>query len=298
MNRRRLESVAVVALLVLVVGLSAATLGTTTTQGTAGTGGGSTSGTGPGGGSAQTSAPTPVSEVSFPWIRILSALFVLVLVVGAVRYPLDTVLEVGRSLVMAVVVVAGLWLLFVLTGVGGFPTDPPQDDSEGLGLGPPDAAPGGTEGTVTSTSPELLGLLVAGLVGLALVAVVVRDLASADGESTTTDGDEETLAAIGRSAGRAADRLADADADLDNEVYRAWREMTDHLEVDNPGTRTPGEFRATALSAGMARGDVETLTDLFEVVRYGGATPTAEREETAVASLRRIEERYAGEGET
>jgi hypothetical protein len=43
----------------------------------------------------------------------------------------------------------------------------------------------------------------------------------------------------------------------------------------------------------MDRGDVAELTRLFETIRYGGATPTEERERRAVEALRRIESTYA-----
>ncbi|MUV61919.1 DUF4129 domain-containing protein, partial [Halobacterium sp. CBA1126] len=111
----------------------------------------------------------------------------------------------------------------------------------------------------------------------------------ADGE------DEETLDALGSVAGDAADRIA-ADADVENEVYRAWREMTEHLDVDNPEASTPAEFAAAASDAGMAREHVDELTDLFRSVRYGGAEVTAEREQRAVDALRAVEASYGGEG--
>ena len=52
----------------------------------------------------------------------------------------------------------------------------------------------------------------------------------------------------------------------------------------------------TAVEAGMAREDVDRLTSLFEEVRYGGESPTEEREEQALEALRRIEDEYAGDG--
>lgn len=137
----------------------------------------------------------------------------------------------------------------------------------------------------------VLGLLL--LVGVAVVLRDTGDEAVEPGEATDEDGqDPAAVAAIGRVAGETADRI-DGSETLDNEVYRAWREMVDHLQVDRPDATTPGEFADAAVEAGMARDDVERLTGLFEAVRYGGAEPTGEREQAAVETLRRIEREYA-----
>jgi hypothetical protein len=107
--------------------------------------------------------------------------------------------------------------------------------------------------------------------------------------------DRDALAAVGTAAGEAADRIEDA-SDVDNEVYRAWRDMTDHVDVPDPETSTPREFATAARDAGMDGAHVEALTDVFREVRYGGAEATADREERAVDALRAIEDRYATEG--
>jgi hypothetical protein len=132
---------------------------------------------------------------------------------------------------------------------------------------------------------------------LALAAVAaVGVLTRGPSEDDAPDADESTAAtaAVGRAAGRAADRIED-EAAVDNEVYRAWAEMTDLLDVPDPETSTPREFQAAAVDAGMAADDVRELTRLFETVRYGGAEPDGEAEERAVAVLRRIETAYAGD---
>jgi len=114
--------------------------------------------------------------------------------------------------------------------------------------------------------PSLLPLVVV----LALTAVVlgaavgVRRHSSGDEASPSEDGSESAAAAaVGRAAGRAAERIETGD-DLDNEVYRAWREMTSPLDVSRPETNTAGEFEAAAVDAGMDPEDVHELTDLFE----------------------------------
>ena len=172
------------------------------------------------------------------------------------------------------------------------PPKPPNNSSlpkGGSGL------PGAGEG-VSLTDPSFL--LLVGL-AVALVGAVVLLFTSSSGddpdaeESFPDDDTDEDIQAVGRAAGEAADRI-ESSTDVENEVYRAWREMTAHLDVANPSSSTPAEFAAAATDAGMAREDVTELTDLFEAVRYGGETPTDEREARAVEALRRIEREYAG----
>jgi len=163
----------------------------------------------------------------------------------------------------------------------------------------PDGGSGalGSGSGTSVTDPSVL--LMAGL-GVALLAAVALLFVSSSGDSPDREeaGDapdsDTDVAAVGRAAGDAADRIEDA-TDLENEVFRAWREMTTHLDVANPQSSTPAEFAAAAVDAGMAREDVEELTALFEEVRYGGEAPTEERESRAVEALRRIEREYAEE---
>lgn len=156
--------------------------------------------------------------------------------------------------------------------------------------------PGGGESEQTLPVPStLLGiLLVLALVGSVLMLFVATGNADDPEETDPADPDVDVpdVALLGRTAGRAADRI-EGDADAENEVFRAWSEMTDHLAVPNPRSSTPAEFAAAAVDAGMAREDVDELTGLFEEVRYGGAAPTEERERRAVEALRRIEATYA-----
>jgi hypothetical protein len=150
-------------------------------------------------------------------------------------------------------------------------------------------------GQTLSTPSALLGVV---LVVAVAGSLLMLFLSTGDADEEIPEPDPEVdesrpdVAAIGRAAGDAADRI-EADADLENEVYRAWGEMTRLLDVPRPQSSTAGEFAATAVDAGMAREDVEELTALFEDVRYGGAEATAKREERAIAALRRIESTYA-----
>jgi hypothetical protein len=166
----------------------------------------------------------------------------------------------------------------------------------------PDGGAGGlgSAGVETLSAPTaLLSLLV--VIALAVVGVAV--LASGPEDAPTDPAtepepgtDADATERIGRLAGAAADRIAaEESVDADNEVYRAWRRMTEPLDVDAPATTTPREFERAAVEAGMARDDVATLTSLFEAVRYGGREATEASERRAVETLRRIEADYGGE---
>lgn len=153
-----------------------------------------------------------------------------------------------------------------------------------------------------TTDPLVLILILAAIGLLAVGLVVLRD--DIDGRDPPTfeeAAEEEPIeqAAIAHIAGKAARRLDSQDldgADIDNEIYRAWLEMTQLLELDNHETATPGEFADEAVDVGMDPDDVGALTELFESVRYGGHPATAQREETAIQVLRRIERTYGDDG--
>lgn len=143
----------------------------------------------------------------------------------------------------------------------------------------------------------LVAVVVAGAVLLAMPVYAAALLAGGlFGARAEEEEEAETpLADVGAAAGRAADRI-EGDADPTNEVYRAWRAMVRHLDVENPDATTAAEFADAAVAAGMDPDDVATLTDLFDDVRYGGYDPAA-RADRAVAALRRIERAYAAGGE-
>lgn len=162
----------------------------------------------------------------------------------------------------------------------------PQGGSGGVG--------GTGAGTLTSPTALLVLLVVVALVVVAL-AVLVTGGEDDDSEPADPVGPtDDVTQTIGSVAGAAADRIDADDGHAGNEVYRAWQEMTESLDVDSPETTTPREFQRAAVAAGMARDDVAALTSLFESVRYGGRAPTAETERRAVETLRRIESSYGG----
>ena len=148
-------------------------------------------------------------------------------------------------------------------------------------------------GAVPTTSPTFLLLL--GILALVVLVLFLRE--SGDDESSRDVAEpleepEVSLAGVGAAAGRAADHIQERAA-VENEIFRAWIEMTDHLDLDRPETLTPAEFAQRATAAGMEPAHVEALTDLFREVRYGGEAVTPEREARAVETLRKIEAAYA-----
>jgi hypothetical protein len=164
-----------------------------------------------------------------------------------------------------------------------------------LGRGEPTLPGGGVPGAETTSGPVAdpavaLGLLfgLAAVVGLVALVRATGDDDPGGVPEVPEPSRPDGIEAVGRAAGAAADRI-EAGADADNEVYRAWREMTDRLAVPRTDATTPAEFADAAVAAGFEREDVAELTRLFEEVRYGDAPATADREERAVAALRRIE---------
>ncbi|WP_336136069.1 DUF4129 domain-containing protein [Natronomonas amylolytica] len=316
MDRDRALPLALALLAIISLGLAAATLDSAVVPGGSGYGG---SDAGVGDDSPRTPTPeqnrsaAPVdggSPVAACWPVLaeppaLLALFGLFVALFAlVRRATDSKLAAGAVCLAAVVPVAIIW--------GTLATcpspDPPDNESTTATPGTTDpngssVAEGGGGGGFGEVAAETLSsptVLVALLFVLA-VAVVVVAVFGAHGDDVPDEEpdiepavDDEDVAAVGRVAGTAADRI-EADAAAENEVYRAWREMTKELAVENPDATTPGEFADAAIAAGMDAEDVAELTDLFETVRYGGFGATEERERRAVETLRHIEETYGGE---
>lgn len=150
--------------------------------------------------------------------------------------------------------------------------------------------------TAVTTDPLVIFLALIGVGLVAIVLVTMRDDFAKSGDLDLANhqdapADQTAIATI---AGQAADRLETGtiDVEADNEIYRAWLEMTSHLEIASPETSTPGEFAQAAIDAGMEPNDVNALTRLFEDVRYGDQPVTDDRERAAIDVLRRIEQSY------
>ncbi|MFP8957930.1 DUF4129 domain-containing protein [Natrialbaceae archaeon A-CW3] len=135
----------------------------------------------------------------------------------------------------------------------------------------------------------VLVLSIAGVLGYYLRSHRLKRIEPPTSEEPTPAVDPE---AVSRVAGEAADRIG-AKSGLENEVYRAWREMTDHLEVDRPESSTPGEFATAAVAAGFDADDIDELTSVFEAVRYGDYPVTPPQEQRAIECLRRLENAHS-----
>ncbi|ELZ23204.1 hypothetical protein C475_16184 [Halosimplex carlsbadense 2-9-1] len=178
-------------------------------------------------------------------------------------------------------------------------TDCPTVGGRGTGPGnvTGDIFPGtGGDPLVTNLPAEA----VLGVFGVVLVGTAAALYRASGGDTISNieerdpeadDADPFTPRDLAAAAGRAADRLEEHNADVDNEVYRAWWEMTSMLDVADPDTATPGEFADAAVAAGMGEDDVAELTRLFEEVRYGQRDP-ASREKVALSVFRSIEHAY------
>lgn len=300
MQRDRLLVFALALLAVLAFGAAAATLDSATGSGVGGDADGVGVGSGDEGfsmGGLPANETVPESGVDIPpmLLQVVTTLLIVVAVLGFALMLYDEGVTVLARLAVAVVLGALLAALISLliraasgAGSGGL-----------FGTGSfslPGGGSGGTGDLTTRvvTDPSVALAAVLGVAVLVAAAVLVRATDDSEVEPGREPAEEESpspgAAAVGRAAGRAADRIEN-DAAVDNAVFRAWREMTDDLDVPR-GTTTPGEFADAAVDAGMDPADVRELTGLFEAVRYGGQAADAERERRAVAALRRIEDAY------
>jgi len=306
-NRDALRPVALALLALLAVALVSATV-TNVTEPTGGSGGGPEDGS-PGGDGSGGLAPdespegqpvgasggSPVGgqfcvpELGDPWVR-LGLTAALALLFAAVWYRTDVV----ASAVLVGAIVLPLSLLYLALTCSG-PSEAPDQAAPGAdaaGEAGGTGQGGGVPETVFNAPLWLVVLVGAVAVAITLITVSraggVRELVGGGRTEDDEAGGTTDVAAVGRVAGRAADRI-ETGTDADNEVFRAWRSMTEHLDVDRPESSTPREFADAAVAAGFARADVTELTDLFAAVRYGGEDATDDREQRAVAALRRIE---------
>lgn len=288
MDRRTLRSAGLALLSILALALAAATLSSPVSRRGGGLGEGA-----PLAGSLPRTGPRIVPD-SFG--RGLVMLLLAAVLVALLVYGIYYALKNGRRMLAILLAFAALFGLLALLGWAyprNVPLPPlPHPRLDGTGA---EGTGGGTTGP-PAPSPPPLALLLAGALVVAVAALLLRRRRARSGtvpSDSDGEGDEESeAAAMARAAGAAADRI-DAGGDVGNEVYRAWREMTDLLSLPSPRARTPGEFADAAVAAGMDADDVRELTRLFEDVRYGDDEPTPAMERRAGDVLRRIEETYA-----
>ncbi len=322
MDRSALRTILIAVLCLSVLALAAATLDTTQTGGSDfGSGGGSGGGDGPGDGgsrptpSPETPDPQPTAAqepeqppelcapiVKEPPVIIAVVLAAVITFLLLLKYYNEFVAIAGTLMVFG-----PIGLIMLVLARCERPEPDPELDPGNLSSGNSSGGSGGVggdgSGLTEPTLPILLLAIVAVLIVLGAVAYYLTgdDTIGDAGDDPDEDADDEEdgaavdaadVAKVGRMAGEAADRL-EASGDFENEVYRAWREMTRPLNVPRPQSSTPREFAEAAVGAGMNGDDVDRLTELFDEVRYGGREATPEREREAVSLLRSIEAAYA-----
>lgn len=294
MDRRTLTVLAIVVLGVVALGLSAATLTSPETSPNGGGQSGETGGSVVDNQTDETSSEGPNLGDVEPLVLLVAGLLVVASLVYMALYERGWL--VAFCVVLAAILVLGLViqdLEFQPSVSNGTDAGNPGEGGQGGDQESPDG--GQSEGSGSSFPTFLLAGV---FLVLLLVAYAVLGRSVSDRDENPVEDDEtvrpETLGAI---AGRAADRIetgADSTTAADNEVYRAWQEMTSRLDGTNEEATTPREFEQQAVEAGMAPEDVSELTRLFEAVRYGGEAVTDDRERRAVTVLRRIESKYGG----
>ena len=294
--------IALLAVLALAVGAAVIDAPTATPGAGGGSGGGSGGFFGSGSGFSLGGSPSPETAGGFPaeffqlLLVVVGVMALVLLVLLWKEFDLGDLRRVAVGAVVLGALLAASYFVLQLFGSDGRQ----RGNGSGMGAGQPSFPGGGTGGAAdTALQPVSTELpLVAVAVGAVLIVGLAAVLRSEDegetDESDSTATDASGMAGVGRAAGRAADRI-EHDTTLENGVYRAWREMTDHLDVARPESSTPGEFARAATEAGMRGRDVDELTDLFTRVRYGDERVTDERERRATSALRRIEETYAEE---
>ncbi|WP_396610529.1 DUF4129 domain-containing protein [Haloferax sp. S1W] len=316
MDRSDLRTLTLALLAVVALVVVAATIDSTvvTEGGSPGFGAGETGGAGSGtsestgfeplsGSAGGFSIPTPC----LPWLLSPEAIGLVLagfLLVGGVAYRKTKSLLPPVAITLALSPPTILIIALLTSCQREFSISSRVSEATGnISLIPPGGggALGNGASTVRGVSPPtaLFGLLLLVALAVALFMLVTATGDSSDSDEDavpTSDESVPNVAAVGRAAGVAAERIESGDADVENEVFRAWGEMTALLDVSNRASATPEEFAAVAVDAGMDRDDVTELTRLFEEVRYGGVEATVDRERRAVDALRNIEETYAESG--
>ena len=288
MNRSTAGALALALVGILAVALVAATVPSTVTpdrpNGGAGGGTGGTAGEGAGQGGGATLPGWLLALVDglLAALRPVAALLLVVLLLYGLLYSRELIS--GASSRLPALALALVLLLLLAALLSLFAASFPHLSDV---FGRPNVPTSGGGGNPVTVSPSTVLVALVVVVGVATLAWVALRRSSTPGAEPEPSSAEE--AAVGRAAGRAVDELSGSDPDVENAVYRAWREMTDSLRVENGAARTPGEFAQAAVDAGFDPDDVRELTRLFEDVRYGNTAATPALEERAVEVFRRIE---------
>lgn len=172
-----------------------------------------------------------------------------------------------------------------------------QVEQEDVPFEPEGGQPAGEQGELEEFSPEdfsperispWIGRGLSLTLGLLAAAIVVIIIVRARRNRLESGSALEDIAFQARSA------LEDIEkgGDLRNIVLQCYAEMIrvvrEQRGIRRDRTVTAREFTDYLITAKLPSGPVQALTGLFEKARYSSRTPTAEDEEEAVTSLRAI----------
>ncbi len=242
------------------------------------------------GGSPPAAAPPSAPD----WIRVAFRILIWVLlpasIVMLVLNPRSLKLVLLRALAVSAWVLA-LWaLLQFMPRFGFFDPGAPAEDDPGGALRPADPLPDVGAVPLPWWSGWLAAFL---LIGLALWLIWRARRAWL---LLRPEDEDELPGRLARAAGAAAREL-EGGTPLREVVVRCYARMCELLGARQPGhlpVLTPREFEVRLQRAGVSDPSVVRLSRLFERVRYGQGSASAEEEREALACLARIEHRYRG----
>ncbi len=112
-------------------------------------------------------------------------------------------------------------------------------------------------------------------------------LPSLDGRLSGDDTDTQEQA-TGEQQTSTGSESASGDRTPEQQIGRGWHQFVEHLDVERPETRTPGQVARRALAAGYPGQQVRMLVETFRAVEYGGREVTRERVERIVETSRAL----------
>lgn len=155
------------------------------------------------------------------------------------------------------------------------PRTPVPTQPSGTLVAPPDFG-----GTPSTSLTFLVGFVIALVILIGTLVAWRRIRARLSTEEKIKQRAQEALDELSRGA------------TIENTILRCYQEMARSLAEEEGITRdksmTPREFEQRLIREGFPEAPVLTLTRLFESVRYGGQTVSAEQEQDAVRSLEAI----------
>ena len=150
--------------------------------------------------------------------------------------------------------------------------------------------------------PAGLSALGATLAGVRLPSLVtgLESLLGGIGRTRSTDTASWGATDDGPSSSSGQPPIATAKRPQPQTVEAAWEAMTDRVvaQADDPETKTPREYAHRAIEQGLPEHAVNTLTETFCQVRYGGYSASSDRLRRALESYDEIAANDTPPGET